>query len=211
MGRGAGRLGSGRTRWAGAGGGSTAGGKRGPGGSWAPKRDFQARPPTDSGQCPGTGPPGRGGDTAGSDQNQGLKGFVDACSLGGAKRPALPQEATAQGPPLGVGRTHCGSPRQAHTLHAEHARRYSTRHPFPVAINGRHELGQKVELLFHPALAPQGGPDHWVVSVDGEDLLFLKLQVYLKLKIGKRASPVSVRQSAVRVRDGPGGKCSLLI
>ena len=78
---------------------------------------------------------------------------------------------------------------------------------------------------FHPALPPQGGPDHWVVSADGEDLLFLKLQVCLKLRNGKRVNPVSLRgvcsqdegrsrredaPSALRIRQPPGRPTSAL-
>lgn len=54
--------------------------------------------------------------------------------------------------------------------------RYSTSHPCIVIVHIRDDPGQKVELLLHPALSSKGGPYHRVVPVDGENLLFLKLQ-----------------------------------
>lgn len=145
------------------------------------------------------------GETPESDQNQGLKGLVAAWPLG----PAPPRGEHSAGPQLHMEPTHSGSPvtdtrisRRTHTPILYLA-------PFPRrCLRLAPRLVQKVELLFHPALPPQGGPDHWVVSADGEDLLFLKLQVYLKLKNGKRVKPVPVRGvcsqgEEVLVRDAP--------
>lgn len=39
-------------------------------------------------------------------------------------------------------------------------------------------FGKEIELLLHPALSPQRGPDDRVVSVDGENLLLLKTSVF---------------------------------
>lgn len=51
----------------------------------------------------------------------------------------------------------------------------AARRPLTVIVNVRADPGQQVQLL-HPALPPQGGADHRVVPVDGENLLLLKRQ-----------------------------------
>lgn len=55
---------------------------------------------------------------------------------------------------------------------------YSTHGPFTFTFNVLKSFGKEIELLLHPALSSQRGPDDRVVSIDGENLLLLKTAVF---------------------------------
>jgi hypothetical protein len=46
--------------------------------------------------------------------------------------------------------------------------------PFTFTSKVLESFGEEIELLLHPALSSQGGPDDRVVSIDGENLPLLK-------------------------------------
>lgn len=114
------------------------------------------------------------GETPESDQNQGLK-RPPPPGLG----PPSPGRATAQGPQLHMEPTYSGSPRQTVvSFHAEHTPILQWHRFLSLSTLGT-RLVRKWELLStQPFLRRGRSGSLGSVRRDGEDLLFLKLQVF---------------------------------